>query len=467
MNHVLEGSVIAGKYRVECVLGQGGMGVVVQAVHLQLDQRVAIKFLLGGALQKEAVVRFAREARAAVRIKSEHVAQVLDVGSLEDGTPYMVMEYLEGCDLSAYVERRGALPIPEAVEIVLQACEALADAHLLGIVHRDLKPANLFMTLRRDGSRCVKLLDFGISKVHDPDRGTLDMTKTATVMGSPFYMSPEQMRSTRHVDARADIWSIGVILYEIVTGRVPFDAETMPQLCGMILQEPPRSIRELRPDLPPAFEQVVLRCLEKDRDRRFLNVRELALALAPFADDEARRSIERISRVLGNSSPPGALSESNPALVDAQGAAVTQTTFHQTTPGGSRRRNLLMLSVALLTLGLAAGYFVFRGPTARSEEERSPATATSPSPPALEKRPVPALDSAPQLPETPEPAAAPSSNPTPSASAVAPEPPLVKAPRTRRPAAASKSTKPASSATPVLASPPAPRPPINPLDGRM
>src|SRR4051812_3292751 len=299
-NEVHEGQILAGKFRIERVLGQGGMGVVVAATHLQLDERVALKFLLPEALSNpEAVERFAREARAAVKIKSEHVARVSDVGTLESGSPYMVMEYLHGEDLGAYVRRNGATAIAEAVEFLLQACEAIAEAHALGIVHRDLKPANLFVTRRVDGSPCIKVLDFGISKVTVPGGGPdLGMTKTNTVMGSPLYMSPEQMSSTRNVDMRTDIWALGVILYETLTGRVPFEAETMPQLCGMILQDPPRPLHELRPDLPHALQHVVLRCLEKNREHRFSNVAELAQALAPFGLPAAQRSAERISRVL-------------------------------------------------------------------------------------------------------------------------------------------------------------------------
>ncbi|MEO7033048.1 MAG: protein kinase [Polyangiaceae bacterium] len=305
---VHEGQILAGKFRIERVLGQGGMGVVVAATHLQLDQRVALKFLLPEALSNpEAVERFAREARAAVRIKSEHVARVSDVGTLESGSPYMVMEYLEGQDLAGWVRESGAMAVTDAIEFLLQACEAIGEAHALGIVHRDLKPANLFVTRRADGSPCIKVLDFGISKLTLPGGGAdLGMTKTSTVMGSPLYMSPEQMSSTRNVDMRTDIWALGVILYELLTGHVPFDAETMPQLCGMILQDPPRPIRDLRPDVPEALSDVILRCLEKPRDRRFANVGELAAALAPLGSAAARRSAERISRVLNAAGIPSA-----------------------------------------------------------------------------------------------------------------------------------------------------------------
>jgi serine/threonine-protein kinase len=292
---VSPGDVLAGKYRVERVLGQGGMGVVVAAKHLHMEQRVAIKFLLPDlASHPETVARFAREANAAVKIQSEHVGRVIDVGTLESGAPYMVMEYLEGSDLADVVARRGPLPWHEVVEYVLQACEAIAEAHVAGIVHRDLKPANLFLIRRADGSPCVKVLDFGISKAADAASGSA-LTQTAAMMGSPKYMSPEQLKSARDVDARTDIWALGVILYELLSGEGAFRADTMPQLYVAIIQDPPQPLR--RTDVPPGLHQVILRCLEKDPARRFQSVAELAAALHEFAPVHARRSVERISRI--------------------------------------------------------------------------------------------------------------------------------------------------------------------------
>ncbi|HTB76104.1 MAG TPA: serine/threonine-protein kinase [Polyangiaceae bacterium] len=212
---VRQGDILARKYRVERVLGAGGMGVVVAACHLQLHQKVAIKFLLPEALSNaEAVERFAREARAAVKITSEHVARVIDVGTLDTGAPYMVMEFLEGHDLAQWVRLRGSLLLEQAVDFVLQACEALAEAHALGIVHRDLKPANLFIVRGADALHAVKVLDFGISKAAGLE---VALTRTAAVMGSPLYMSPEQMAASRNVDARTNIWAMGIVLYELLT----------------------------------------------------------------------------------------------------------------------------------------------------------------------------------------------------------------------------------------------------------
>ena len=450
-NEVHEGQILAGKFRIERVLGQGGMGVVVAATHLQLDERVALKFLLPDALvNPEAVERFAREARAAVKIKSEHVARVSDVGTLESGSPYMVMEYLHGEDLAAWVRRNGAMAVPEAIEFLLQACEAIAEAHALGIVHRDLKPANLFVTRRVDGSPCIKVLDFGISKLTVPGAAPeLGMTKTSTVMGSPLYMSPEQMSSSRNVDMRTDIWALGVILYESLTGRVPFEAETMPQLCGMILQDPPHPIHELRPDVPQGLQLAILRCLEKNRERRFSNVAELAYALAPFGLAAAQRSAERISRVLGAAGFPSAA----PAVVSAVSAHAgsgTSTNFGASTEAKKSRAPLV---VALCLLGVLLGgvllFLTHKGPTAESAAEHPSATPVvaapapsplPPTPPIVEPQPVAPV--------------------APAVSAV-PVPPASAAPHSKAPIktnASSAKTKGAA-AQPVA-------PAIDPLDGR-
>jgi serine/threonine-protein kinase len=299
------GSVLAGKFRVERVLNAGGMGVILVAYHIQLDQRVAIKVLRTHILDEpEVVARFAREARIAAKIRSEHVVRVLDVGSLPNGSPYMVMEYLQGSDLSALVKARGPLAVEEAVEYVLQACEALAEAHLAGVVHRDLKPANLFLTRRADGTSLLKVLDFGISKVIAPLDEDSAMTKTAVMMGSPHYMSPEQLKSARSVDARADIWALGVVLYKLVTGVNPFNAETTPELCVEILHGKPTALAKVAPAAPAGLGEVIERCLKKKPADRFRNVAELAHALAPFASTSAKASVDRIEGVYRAAPPP-------------------------------------------------------------------------------------------------------------------------------------------------------------------
>ncbi len=293
------GEVISGKYRIDRVLGAGGMGVVVAAHHLQLDTKVAIKFLLPSMLADEnAVARFAREARASVKITNEHVARVFDVGALDNGAPYIVMEYLDGSDLGSWLKSKGQLEVSEAVDFVLQACEALGEAHGLGIVHRDLKPANLFCIRRADGTRSVKVLDFGISKFMSGHSSTpaIAMTRTSAVMGTPYYMSPEQMESSRVVDGRTDIWALGVVLFELLSGRVPFLGDTLPEVCMKIATQIPPPLRTLRGDIPDEIDAAIRRCLEKDRRRRYNTVAELATDLAPFGPAGARARAERIVR---------------------------------------------------------------------------------------------------------------------------------------------------------------------------
>jgi serine/threonine-protein kinase len=295
------GDIMAGKYEVERVLGIGGMGVVVAARHLTLGEHVAIKFLLPEALHRsEVVARFLREGQAAARLRSEHVARVYDVGKLESGSPFLVMEYLDGQDLGRILKQHQVLPpIATAIDYVLQACEGLAEAHASGIVHRDLKPGNLFLVIRPDGSTCIKLIDFGISKVQLPNTDGEDggMTSTADVMGSPLYMAPEQMRRARDVDVRADIWSLGVILHALVTGKLPFRAPSLIELYSLIGEGAP-PVRTMRPEAPEALEATILRCLQKERDNRFPNVAELAAALAHHGGPDAQASAARTRRTL-------------------------------------------------------------------------------------------------------------------------------------------------------------------------
>ncbi len=284
------GDVVAGKYVVDRVIGSGGMGVVVAARHVQLGERVALKFLLTST-DESFVARFLREAQLAVRIKSEHVARVLDVATLDDGSPYMVMELLEGSDLDRLLRDEGPPPIDVALDYVLQACEAVAEAHSLGIVHRDLKPANLFLTRRSDGSPLVKVLDFGISKVVGLFRGPMDrsLTRADDMLGSPQYMAPEQVRDPRNVDARCDVFSLGSILYKMLTGRSAFEGGNAATVLAMVLSEPPTPLREHRPEIPPALESLVLGCLEKDLAARVPSVEVLARGLVPFATPRPRR----------------------------------------------------------------------------------------------------------------------------------------------------------------------------------
>jgi serine/threonine-protein kinase len=309
------GDVIADKFKIERMLGRGGMGYVMAARHEQLGHEVAIKVLVPGLCQREeAVARFLREARAAASLLSEHVARVLDVGTLEDGVPYMVMEFLEGRDLAREIEER-VLPVRETVDYVLQACEALAEAHTRGIVHRDLKPANLFLGRRPDGSILVKVLDFGISNMVPTGPNARDesrWTDTKSLVGSPQYMSPEQVRDPKTVDPRSDIWSIGVILFELLTGSTPFASDnTLSVLAGVVADDPP-PVRIFRPDVSLALEHVILKCLDKRPSARYATVVALAEALAAFTPT-GEAAIARISavarsaadRVPADRQPPG------------------------------------------------------------------------------------------------------------------------------------------------------------------
>ncbi len=298
------GQVLDGKFRVERILGEGAMGLVALATHLALEERVALKFLRPEARARPDIVRrFAREARAAARIKNDHVARVYDVGGSADDNPFIVMEFLEGSDLETVLLAR-TLPIAEAVEHVIQACEGLTAAHALGIVHRDIKPANLFVT-EHGGVPHVKVLDFGISKAGiGVGLDSVDLTgdTTTQIMGSPHYMSPEQVRSTKDVDLRADIWSLGVVLFELLTATTPFDGTEVTAVIAQVLHEPHRKLRSLREDVPAELEAVVDRCLDKEPDARFQSAADLAAALLPFAPRRARDSVERASAISRRSS---------------------------------------------------------------------------------------------------------------------------------------------------------------------
>jgi serine/threonine-protein kinase len=317
------GSVIAGKYRVERVIGQGGMGVVLAARHLGLDEMVAVKLVRSeGAEAPLAFARLQREARAAARIKSEHVARVLDVDRLPDGAPYIVMELIDGTDLHVLLARRGELPIDEATSYVMQACEGLAEAHALGMVHRDLKLKNLFLTKRRDGRALIKVIDFGVVKLSpyvvedDAERRQgsdvalarmpsreATLTGIATLVGSLHYMAPEQIRASNVVNAQADVWSLGVCLYAMLTGSLPFDGETVAEVSAAIQGRPAPDVRDVAPGVPTGLATAIARMLEKDVRRRFANVFELASAIAPYSLDVAAPT--RIETILQSSVETG------------------------------------------------------------------------------------------------------------------------------------------------------------------
>jgi eukaryotic-like serine/threonine-protein kinase len=400
------GDVIGGKYRVEREIGQGGVGRVVQARHLELQLTVAIKILLRD--EAEQVARFMREARAAVRLRGEHVAKVTDVGRLADGTPYMVMEFLEGENLGSVTER-GPLSIDDATTYFLQACEGVAEAHALGIVHRDIKPANLFLTQSARGRPLVKVLDFGIAKGGGAAGDDVRLTGELAVFGSPPYMSPEQVRASRDVDCRSDIWSLGVSLYELLTGRVPFDGETAQDICAQVLTAEPPPMARWRPAVPEGLERVVARCLAKSAADRFQSVWELAVAVEPFASAAARNA-ERIHELLFTPPPSGWQASSAPS--PAQGANANADTHGAFTSGAlrPRRRTRIAILVAVGALALIAvmvsrfGHSVLSGP---AMPQGGKATAATQGPPSA---PDPATAVLPVLPQadSPAPVAAPS-----------------------------------------------------------
>ncbi|HTQ08073.1 MAG TPA: serine/threonine-protein kinase [Polyangiaceae bacterium] len=475
---VQPGATVAGKYRVDRVLGVGGMGVVVAAHDALLDRRVAIKFLSdAGAQNPEAVARFAREARSAARIESEHVARVIEVGTLESGAPYMVMEYLDGTDLSRRVSEQGPLPVAEAVDYVLQACEAIAEAHALGIIHRDLKPANLFLTRRADGSTFVKVLDFGISKAAANTSSSapeLSLTKTAAVMGSPLYMAPEQMRSTRQVDARTDIWAIGVILHELVSGKMPFEASAMPELCAMVLTEPPTPLRTDCPHAPPALAAVVERCLEKEPAQRFANLAELTQTLVALAPPSSRSSAERVLRVLSaagiEAARPAPLQDSATDL--GRPGASTNAAWSPSAPPKHAVTGVRAAAIGgVLLVGVAAA-FVVR--SRKIEPEATPshdasvtaqASLASPPPPSAEtpsttaEAPSSAALAPPAAPSSTGPGVEPVVSSTSVAATEPPKPPEPRAPAPH--GRGSKPGKPTPQATSTAAAPP-PAPPEAP-----
>ena len=405
---VAAGEIVGGRYRVERVLGAGGMGVVVAATHVELGQPFALKFLLPQALSgPENIERFIREARASVRLKSEHVARVYDVGRDAD-RPYMVMELLEGLDLAKHTKRHGRPPVAEAIDWILQACDALVEAHGHGIVHRDLKPQNLFVTRRFNGSTLVKVLDFGISKAIGPAAvGQLVLTDSNAIMGSPLYMAPEQMRAARLADVRSDVWALGVILYELLGGRVPFDGETVTEVCIKVVNEAPRPLGELRPDLDARVAQLVMKCLEKDPDARFQNCAQLAVALEPYSAN-GRPNAARAWRSLEDTQDPRAFASSDETgpctaitLADNKKIdevlAATDVSWGQATPppappsgrrharAGFRRGLAVSVCVMLLAGGIVAALSLL---PSKPKVERAAASAVPPPPVVVSSPPV-------------------------------------------------------------------------------
>jgi serine/threonine-protein kinase len=307
------GTLVAGKYRIDRLIGRGAMGAVFAADDEALGRRVAVKTMWKEHVRSpDLVQRFLNEARAAARIESEYVARIFDLGQTALGAPFIVLELLEGADLARTLESRGSLPVPEVVGWVMQALEGIAEAHALGILHRDLKPANLFLARKRNGTSSIKIVDFGVSKDLRALPVGPSLTTTTAMLGSPAYMAPEQLRDARTVDARADIWAIGIILYELLAGEVPFRAANVADLCVAIHKHEFVPVGSDRPDVPAALDDVVRRCLALDADARFPDVASLAEALVPFAPAGADVAAERIRYVLRSAAsrlPQGAAKE--------------------------------------------------------------------------------------------------------------------------------------------------------------
>jgi len=359
------GQLFAGKYRLEGLLGEGGMGLVLLATHVDLQRTVAIKIVRSELARNDEIVeRLLAEAQVAASIRSEHVTRVLDLGRLDSGTPYIVLEYLQGRDLAALLDEHGPLPFETAVDFLLQVCDALAEAHAAGVIHRDLKPENLFLTHRADGTPIIKLIDFGISKnLTARDRRAV-LTNPAQLVGSPYYMAPEQMRGARVVDARADIWALGVVLYELCTGQTPFAADSIPAVCHLVIQEDPTPPRTFAPEMPEELEAVICGCLHKDPGDRYGDVAELAAALAPFASPEGLVYVDRIQRVLGQPAQRRSLPDlegSHPSAADpsypGSGQSWRTPAPLAATRGGSLapRRNVRRRSRRFAWVTLSAG----------------------------------------------------------------------------------------------------------------
>ena len=423
MSHspVSPGDVLLGKYRVDRLLGVGGMGVVVAATHLLLGERVAIKFMLPGkGPQDEQWQRFVNEGRACARLKTAHVARVLDVGAMETGAPYIIMEHLEGRDLAAELRERGRLPVEEAAHYVLQICEALAETHRIGIVHRDVKPANLFLTRDSAGHPVMKLLDYGMSKHATSD---VALTGPAEMLGSPLYMAPEQMRSSVTVDGRADLWALCVTLYELVTGLTPFHEVRMERLLARVLFEEPVPLADRGIEAPPGFQAVLFHGLEKDRDHLYKNAAELAAALAPYAPARAAVYAERAAAMLGvEVAPERPTAELPPAPAPGSGLGGSGTVklgALAVDAGKARARKRTGVVLAMVALAAAVAVAGVARWRTKSGPEPAVLSAVSTTPPPVA---LPVASTA-QVADAPDGAttAAPVPEPTATADARAPD----------------------------------------------
>jgi serine/threonine protein kinase len=516
------GTTVEGKYRVDEIIGKGAMGVVLAATHIHLKERVALKFLAtrAHAQADDFHSRFRREAQVSAKLRNEHITRVLDVGMWREKIPFMVMDLLTGDDLRRTLRQapEGRLSASTALDYIVQICEGLAEAHSHGIVHRDLKPSNLFVTKRHDGSDLIKILDFGISKWSAQEDQLEELTQTGVVLGSPKYMAPEQLFGSSTVDPRADIWSIGAIFYEMLTGRPPYDFPTLTRICAELAADrPPPTLMGFVPDLPPGLEAVVMRCFARDREHRVSNVAELAGDLldavdAPFAS-QVRQKIgsmldpKGMGSQLVSSSGAMALGTPNYRSLSMTGsipsvsssaalrAAAEAIPPSAATAGGveaeaaggapeaNRRKTLVVLALAAVLAGAAVLFFAFSGGHAQETTKGAPLASspsvgvaaqvpTAPAPPAP-VTPLPVAATAPvgepSIAQVSAPAATPASPAAPRAHAggggagvhrggakPAPAPPAAATPQA-----------PTAAPPPVPAPAPTPAPPkANPLEDR-
>jgi serine/threonine-protein kinase len=443
------GSVLDGRFVVEKMLGAGGMGDVVRAKSLSLEERVAIKLLLPGRADADARHRLVREARLAVKIRSDHVVRILDVVNTGPNAPYIVMEHLEGYDLARRLESTGPLDASEAAGVILQACEAVGEAHYRGLAHRDIKPSNLFLVAKPGQPRFVKVLDFGISKVLDG--GTERLTASNALLGSPAYAAPEQLRDARSVDRRCDVWALGVVLYESLTGQLPFTGLTIAEVCMKILESAPAPIPTAR-NVPQPMLAILERCLQKEAGQRFDNLGELAYALREFAPQVADTTLGYL-RGLGPPLPELPKEASSRAIAQADTVLTAQGQTFDTRADVGKRRPVALAILGFSAAAGAATFFSAKGmfPTRSvdSEPPQSVVVGSAPvesaraasAPSASSSAPLASPSISPSVAPTVEPMA----NPPPSASVSAPLP-RVSAPRPKQKAAkpAGKEATPAA-----------------------